>query len=162
MALRIPFMQMRTLKVGGQKTMTGSIINVPNNLEESTSIVPRPMTDTKTVRVMFMRQMKAKHAYMKEVVRPKIVYEAAKLLTHTPLYQQENVILSSDWEATHEGKYLCIMNNSKVCFTIHLFWQAILRSTLQNLDIPVEQADDMNTDCPILRNMKMTSQIRNF
>jgi len=32
-ALRIPFMQLRAAKVGGQKTMTGSIINVPNNLE---------------------------------------------------------------------------------------------------------------------------------
>ena len=103
MALRLPFMQLRTSKVGGQKTMTGSIINVPNNLEESTSIVPRPMTDTKTVRVMLMRQMKAKYPYMKEVIRPKLVYEAAKLLTLTPLYQQENVVLSSEWESTAAG-----------------------------------------------------------
>ena len=83
--------------------MTGSSINVPNNLEESTSIVPRPMSDTKTVRVMLMRQMKAKNAYMKETVRPRVVYEAARLLAQTDLYRGENVVLSSDWENAAEG-----------------------------------------------------------
>lgn len=83
--------------------MTGSIINVPNNLEESTSIVPRRISETKTVRVMFMRQMKSKHAYMKETVRPKLVYEAAKLLAHTELYRNENVVLAMDWADAAEG-----------------------------------------------------------
>ena len=83
--------------------MTGSIINVPNNLEASTSIVPRQLSDTKTLRVMFMRQMKAKHAYIKETVRAKVVYEAAKLLAQTELYRGENVVLSSDWSEATEG-----------------------------------------------------------
>jgi len=98
-------MQLRAAKGGGQKTMTGSIINVPDNLEESTSIDPRPITDTKTVRVMLMRQMKAKHAYMKETIRPKLVYEAAKLLAQTELYRGENVILSNEWANASDGKF---------------------------------------------------------
>jgi hypothetical protein len=45
-----------------------------------------------------MKQMSNKNAYIAETVRPKKVMEALKYLIKQPLYEQENVTISSTWE----------------------------------------------------------------
>jgi hypothetical protein len=97
-AARLPFMQLKCLGSGRQHGLQGNIINVPNDLDTCLAAIPRTFDDTKTVKVMLMRQMKGKSPVWHEVVRPARVLEAARYLTHTDLYREEGITFSTNWK----------------------------------------------------------------
>jgi hypothetical protein len=66
-------------------------------------ILPRRFDETSTVQVMLMRKLCYNAPYMYEVVRPLMVYNAAKYLATTELYKNEGVVLSDAWANAKDG-----------------------------------------------------------
>jgi hypothetical protein len=102
-ALRLPFMQIRLLGTERQSSLKGNVVNVENDLDICAQVLPRKFDETSTVQVQLMRRMNYKSPYMYETIRPLKVFNAAKYLMETELYQSENVVLSTDWGLYKEG-----------------------------------------------------------
>ena len=77
---RIPFMQLRELKPTTQLGIKGNIVNVPIDIEESVSILPREFDRTSTIQLAFKRRLRYKGSFIREWIRPHAVYQAAKYL----------------------------------------------------------------------------------
>ena len=75
---RIPFMVIRTLGFCKQFGLKGNLVNVPMNVDTNVSILPRSFSDTYTIQLKLMRQMKNKNAFMYETIRPKVVHTGIK------------------------------------------------------------------------------------
>ena len=85
-APRIPFMQIRAL-FNEQYMQKGRAVNVPCEIEQNLSVLPRTSTETKLIPIAFRRKKKFKSNLMVENVRPKVIEEAAKSLENSPLYK---------------------------------------------------------------------------
>jgi len=96
-------MQIRLMGTERQSVLKGNVVNVENDLDICAKVLPRRFDETSTVQVKLMRRMKYKIPYMHEIVRPQPVYRAAKYLLNTPLYKNENIILSEDWNKYEDG-----------------------------------------------------------
>ena len=53
---RIPFMQFRELKCGGQQLVHGIIVNVPVDIAPTINTLPRNMNNTETIAVKFKQK----------------------------------------------------------------------------------------------------------
>lgn len=78
-ALRLPFMQIRTLS-GGERQygVKGSVINVPISVDSSVRILPRTFDQTYTIQVKLMRRMNMGRPYIFETVRPAVILNALR------------------------------------------------------------------------------------
>ena len=94
---RIPFMIIRTLSFCKQFGLKGNLVNVPMNVDTNVSILPRSFSDTYTIQLKLMRQMKNKNAFMYETIRPKVVHTAVKYLLGEELYKDEGIVISNEW-----------------------------------------------------------------
>ncbi|CAF1665350.1 unnamed protein product [Adineta ricciae] len=94
---RIPFMVIRTLGYCKQFGLKGNLVNVPMNVDTNASILPRSFSDTHTIQLKLMRQMKNKNAFMYETIRPKVVHTVIAYLVEQELYRDEGIVISSDW-----------------------------------------------------------------
>ncbi|XP_050311191.1 uncharacterized protein LOC126746839 [Anthonomus grandis grandis] len=95
---RLPFMQIRQVGYARQCYITGQIVNVPINIDTSTKLLPRNVEETQTIQVKLKRKMNYKNDYLLETIRPAVVLKAAKYLCQQPLYIQEGIKQSDDWE----------------------------------------------------------------
>ena len=77
---RIPFMQFRELKCGGQKLVYGNIVNFPVDIAPTINTLPRNMNNTETIAVKFKWKKKYKHCEFKENIQPMAVWKSCKLL----------------------------------------------------------------------------------
>ena len=93
---RIPFMVIRSLGYSKQFGLKGNLVNVPMNVDTNVSILPRTFSDTQTIQLKLMRQMKNKNAFMYETIRPKVVHTAVKYLVEQELYKNEGIVISND------------------------------------------------------------------
>lgn len=103
-AARIPFMQIRALGIDRQLGLKGGVINVPVDIDEMVSRLPRPYSETSTVLLRLKRKMIYSHHYMQEKICPKAVIDAAAYLVTQPLYIEKKITLSDNWltdEAMH-------------------------------------------------------------
>jgi len=83
---RLAFAQIQQLGYKkSQIALTGSVINVPSNLDIIQLALPRSVSDTMTIAVMIKRKMEYKHAFLSGNVRPKHLMIALKDLCNTPL-----------------------------------------------------------------------------
>ncbi|CAF1628818.1 unnamed protein product [Rotaria sp. Silwood1] len=98
---RIPFMVIRSLGYSKQFDLKGNLVNVPMNVDTNVSILPRTFSDTQTIQLKLMRQMKNKNAFMYETIRPKVVHTAVKYLVEQELYKDEGIVISNDWLNQH-------------------------------------------------------------
>ncbi len=60
---RIPFMVIRSLGYFKQFGLKGNLVNVPMNVDTNVSILPRIFSDSQTIQLKLMRQMKNKNAF---------------------------------------------------------------------------------------------------
>ncbi|CAF3188018.1 unnamed protein product [Rotaria socialis] len=67
------------------------------NVDTNVSILPRSFSNTHTIQLKLMRQMKNKNAFMYETIRPKIVHTAIKYLIGQELYKDEGIVISNAW-----------------------------------------------------------------
>jgi len=96
-ALRLPFLQIRTLGVDRQCGMKGNVVHIPNDLDTSVSCIPRTEDQTSIIPVILVRRLDHEKPYLFQMVRPVKIYEAAKYLLTTPIYKEEGATLSVDW-----------------------------------------------------------------
>ena len=112
---RIPFMVIRSLGSCKQFGLKGNLVNVPMNVDTNVSVLPRSFSDTHTIQLKLMRQMKNKNAFMYETIRPKVVHTAVKYLVEQELYKDEGIVISHDWlkEYSNERENFIINDEDK-------------------------------------------------
>ena len=98
---RIPFMVIRSLGYSKQFGLKSNVVNVPMNVDTNVSILPRTFSDTQTIQLKLMRQMKNKNAFMYEAIRPKVVHTAVKYLVEQELHKDKGIVISNDWLNQH-------------------------------------------------------------
>ena len=97
-ALRIPFMQIRELPLGGQYSLKGNVINVPVDIQPTINCLPRPMDDNFTVAIQLKKKLSHKTVDLKENVRPLRVLTALHwLMNNSKLYKNSGIIIDDDW-----------------------------------------------------------------
>jgi hypothetical protein len=96
-ALRLPFMQIRSLGVDGQCGLRGNVVHIENDLDLSVAVLPRTEDDCAVIPVGLVRHLDHQHPYIFQQIRPAKVYLAAKYLLTTPIYKEEGATLSVDW-----------------------------------------------------------------
>ena len=99
---RIPFMKIFQAPRGGQKKITGNVVNVPCDTEETFKILPRMRKDQATINVTLKRNLLFKHHYMSQVIRPNKVLEAAKFVSQQSLFKQQGIIYDPKWNLEEE------------------------------------------------------------
>ena len=96
---RIPFMQLRELPRGGQLSITGYVVNVPADVNNTVRVLPRNMSDTETIPLKLKRSLSFKGHVAFERIRPEKVLMAAKwLVTNSSLFQNEGITFNEQWE----------------------------------------------------------------
>jgi hypothetical protein len=96
-ALRLPFMQIRSLGVDGQCGLRGNVVHIENDLDLSVAVLPRTEDESAVIPVGLVRHLDHQHPYIFQEIRPAKVYQAAKYLLTTPIYKEEGATLSVDW-----------------------------------------------------------------
>jgi hypothetical protein len=96
-ALRLPFMQIRSLGVDGQCGIRGNVVHIENDLDMTVSVLPRTEDLSAVIPVGLVRHLDHQRPYLFQEIRPARVYEAAKYLINTPIYREEGAVLSDDW-----------------------------------------------------------------
>lgn len=72
-ALRIPFMQIKSLGHERQCGLKGQVVNVPIPIDTVVNALPRSLSETYTIQLHLKRKMSYNHDYMCEVFRPGLV-----------------------------------------------------------------------------------------
>jgi hypothetical protein len=96
-ALRLPFMQIRSLGVDGQCGIRGNVVHIENDLDLSVAVLPRTEDQSAVIPVGLVRNIDHEKPYLFQEIRPAKVYQAAKYLLTTSLYREEGAKLSEDW-----------------------------------------------------------------
>lgn len=95
-ALRIPFMQIRDLPCGRQLNLKGNVVNVPANVANTISTLPRTLNTAEIITLKLKRKLEYCHDYLFDNIRPAKVLAAAKwLIENSQLYQEENITLQT-------------------------------------------------------------------
>ena len=90
-------MQIRQLGIDTQYGLRGNCVNVPIDVDNNVSVLPRTRDELQTISVQLVRRMTDKKPYAFETIRPTKVFNAAKYLVNMPLYQYHNISLSENW-----------------------------------------------------------------
>ena len=96
-ALRIPFMQIRTLGRDRQLGIHGSVTNVPLEMQKSIGSLPRDLNDSETIFVKLKKRLSMKSHFMYQAVDPNRVFTAANYLLNTKLYQSQDIKVDGNW-----------------------------------------------------------------
>ena len=96
---RLPFIYIIERPTGGQLAVKGGIVNVPNNVDKVSRVIPRHCSPEELICIEIKRRMKDNHSYMDAFIRPDAVHSAAKFLVNQPLMEEEGISYDSSWEA---------------------------------------------------------------
>ena len=88
---RLAFAQIQKLHNYGQYKLYGSIINVPTDIDQTQSLLPRLPKDESTIGILLKRRLEYKSPYIFGNIRPNMTMIALKDLINTPLYKECNV-----------------------------------------------------------------------
>ncbi|KAB0799246.1 hypothetical protein PPYR_07126 [Photinus pyralis] len=98
-AARIPFMKLVALGCDRQIGIKSGVVNVPIDVRRTIESIPARPEDSGIIELSLVRKMCYRSVYMKERVRPAIIWKAAKMLTETPLYIGEGIGLNPKYES---------------------------------------------------------------
>lgn len=93
----INFMQIRPLmphSLNSQLSLKGSVINVPVEIKDMVTVLPRSFDDMNTVQIILRRHLQHKSHYMFETVRPWKIRSALEYLCQQKLYRRHNITLN--------------------------------------------------------------------
>lgn len=93
-------MQIKLLGFERQWTLKGNVVNVDSNLDMCVKSLPRQYQETSVVELKLMRKMDFKRPYIYDNIRPAKVLEAVRYLINTPLYTEDGVTLSDNWDSS--------------------------------------------------------------
>ena len=98
--LRIPFMKMVALPSGKQRKICGPAVNVPSNIDNICTVLPRLLSQSELIPLKFKRKLVYRSHYMYGYVRPEKVINALKWLKcNNELYS--DISINEEWE--HEA-----------------------------------------------------------
>ena len=130
---RIVFMKLVALPKGGQKSIHGPAINVPTELKDVCTVLPRIPDNAHVVSFKLKRKLVYKGHYMHEYIRPLRVIKALRWLKqNNELYR--DIQICEDWEQEWENA-----DNE--------FWRAVTSQELvtdSNNDVCNESGSETN------------------
>ena len=103
--LRIPFIKMVNLPVGKQRGIHGPTVNVPANIDNICTALPRLPSKSDIIPIKLKRKLTYKSHYLFDFVDPQKVIQALTYLKcNNPLYR--NIDINYDWitEAMHDNE----------------------------------------------------------
>lgn len=128
-APRIAFQKLLQTPGGRQLKIQGNIVNVPADVTQTVSTLPRLQSPTATIKVNLKRELHYRSSTLSLNVRPHKVVEAAKwLVSNTTLYRVEGIAFDND----------CI---NKYCL------ESIQDETDYNDDILQSNQDEKHVSC---------------
>ncbi|XP_060571765.1 uncharacterized protein LOC132729947 [Ruditapes philippinarum] len=101
---RIPFMKIMSRPRGGQKAISGAVVNVPVDCSDTCKSLPRPPPNSSFIMLKLKRKKEYRSTVIDQVIRPAAVNRALKcLIKINPLYQdveenEEAFLIESDDE----------------------------------------------------------------
>ena len=64
---------------------------MPINIDKMVTVLPKNLSDDKTISIKFMRKMSYDHHYLFESIRPNKIFKALEFLVTQPLYKEYNI-----------------------------------------------------------------------
>ena len=102
-APRLAFQKIFQAPRGGQLKITGNVVNVPADVSNTVSMLPRLSHETGIIKVHLKRRLQYKSSALSLNVRPHKVMQAAAWLVNTSaLYQEQGITLDESWMTTIE------------------------------------------------------------
>ena len=96
---RTTFAQIRKLGYKrAQLGLTGTIINVPVDLDKIQSMYPRNLDSTTTISIMLKMKLEYRNTFLAGNIHSKLVVTALTDLYKTKLYKYEGIVVNQDWE----------------------------------------------------------------
>ena len=98
LAPRIAFQKLMQAPRGKQLKIHGNIVNVPADVSNTVSMLPRLPSEIGTIKVNLKRRLQYKSSALSLNIRPNKVIEAAVwLINNSDLYKEEGVVLNQHW-----------------------------------------------------------------
>ena len=95
---RLVFQKLHEAPRGKQKKICGNIVNVPANVINTVTALPRLCEQAGTIKVQLKRKLKYKSYTLSQNIRPTKVFMAAEWLTKNgSLFKQEGIVLNKEW-----------------------------------------------------------------
>ena len=105
---RLVFEKLHEAPRGKQMKICGNIVNVPANVVNTVSVLPRLGEQEGTIKVQLKRKLKYKSYILSQNIRPEKVFEVAQWLIESgSLFKQEKIALNKEWvniEKRHRQK----------------------------------------------------------
>lgn len=135
----IKFVCLKTYDPNAQLGAKGSVVNIPTDLEEMITTLPRTFDECKYVHVVFKRKLEHQTKYLEENINVKRVMDALIFLNETPLYKEYNINIDKARLKQFEGR-TCVPV-SELDEGIQAALKCMLKEDAQN-----EENDDIYTD----------------
>ena len=98
LAPRIAYQKLMQAPRGKQLKINGNIVNVPADVANTVSMLPRLPSETSTIKVNLKRRLQYKSSALSLNVRPHKVAEGAKwLVSNGDLYKEEGITFNDSW-----------------------------------------------------------------
>ena len=111
LAPRIAFQKLMQASRGRQFKIHGNVVNVPADVSDTVSTLPRLPTETGTIKVNLKRRLQYKSSALSLNIRPHKVVQAANwLISKSSLYRQEGITVNKNWGV--ECSANCSLDNS--------------------------------------------------
>ena len=97
-APRIAFQKLMQAPRGKQLKIHGNVVNVPANVTNTVSMLPRLSSEAGTIKINLKRKLQYKSSAISLNVRPhKVVKAALWLMNNTHLYKEEGIVFNKEW-----------------------------------------------------------------
>lgn len=98
LAPRIAFQTLMQVPRGRQLKTYGNIVNVPADVTNTVTMLPRLQSQTSTIKIKLKRKLQYKSSALSLNVRPCKVLEAANwLMKNSRLYKDEGIVFDNQW-----------------------------------------------------------------
>ena len=98
LAPRLAFQKLMQAPRGRQLKINGNIVNVPADISNTISMLPRLPDETGTIKVNLKRKLQYKSSALSLNVRPHKVVQAANwLINNSSLYKEEDISFNQNW-----------------------------------------------------------------
>jgi len=138
LAPRIAFQKLMQAPRGKQLKIHGNVVNVPADVTNTVSMLPRLPSEACTIKVNLKRKLQYKSSALSLNIRPqKVVQAAVWLMNNSTLYKDEGITLNSDWAKQYNEE---VIKNNDI---IHNVVDGLLENTQnsQNNE-PQDLSDD--------------------
>ena len=103
-APRLAFLRLMQAPRGKQFKINGNVVNVPADVMNTVSTLPRLAHETGTIKVQLKRRLQYKSYAMSLNVRLHKVFQAATYLaTNSTLYREQGITLNENWQNHYEA-----------------------------------------------------------